>query len=291
MSRTHEVVAARPVRRVRRSSSAPAPARRARARASAAPSTARRASAAEQPAATSAAADAGVALPGDGDAPAARAAGYTGEFSRIKAVDAQTVEFDLCAPDVAFLPKIAFASFGIQDSDWLASTRAGQVVPHDDERHRPLHAQGVGQGQPHRPRGQPELLGHEGPDAEPRAPLERHRGPAPAATCSPAPSTASTTPAPTTITTVKADSILAFYGRDALNVAVPRASTSSKAPWDNEKVRQAIAMGIDRERIANELLPGRLGRRRLLHPVRRSCRSAARAMTGTRSTRRPPRSC
>ncbi|MEA2606684.1 MAG: peptide/nickel transport system substrate-binding protein, partial [Chloroflexota bacterium] len=51
---------------------------------------------------------------------AAKPAGYTGEFSSIKAIDRYTVEFDLCAPDVAFLAKLAFATNGIQDSDWLA---------------------------------------------------------------------------------------------------------------------------------------------------------------------------
>ena len=50
-------------------------------------------------------------------------AGYTGEFSQIKAVDRLTVEFDLCAPDVSFLSKIAFATNGILDSDWLAAAR------------------------------------------------------------------------------------------------------------------------------------------------------------------------
>ena len=45
--------------------------------------------------------------------------GYTGEISQIKAVDASTVEFDLCLADVAFLDKIAFATNGILDSDWL----------------------------------------------------------------------------------------------------------------------------------------------------------------------------
>jgi hypothetical protein len=47
--------------------------------------------------------------------------GYTGEFSQIKAVDRLTVEFDMCAPDVSFLSKIAFATNGILDSDWLAA--------------------------------------------------------------------------------------------------------------------------------------------------------------------------
>src|SRR4026208_1525935 len=40
---------------------------------------------------------------------------------KIAAVDRLTVEFQLCAPDVAFLPKAAFSTFGIQDADYLAA--------------------------------------------------------------------------------------------------------------------------------------------------------------------------
>ena len=46
--------------------------------------------------------------------------GYTGEMSQIVAKDELTVEFHLCATDVAFLAKVAFASLGINDSDYLA---------------------------------------------------------------------------------------------------------------------------------------------------------------------------
>ena len=44
---------------------------------------------------------------------------YTGNFKKITAVDAKTVVFDLCNPDVAFLSKIAFSSFAINDTAWL----------------------------------------------------------------------------------------------------------------------------------------------------------------------------
>ena len=44
---------------------------------------------------------------------------YGGEFKAIEAVDAQTVKFTLCYPDPAFLSKVAFIAFGIQDADYL----------------------------------------------------------------------------------------------------------------------------------------------------------------------------
>jgi ABC-type transport system substrate-binding protein len=44
---------------------------------------------------------------------------YGGEFKSIEAVDEFTVKFTLCAPDPAFLSKVAFAAFSIQDADFL----------------------------------------------------------------------------------------------------------------------------------------------------------------------------
>src|SRR6476619_3336720 len=76
-------------------------------------------SAAPSAAAPSEAAYAGVSHPDAAIDCAKRPAGYTGEFSQIKAVDRLTVEFDLCQPDVSFLAKLAFATNGIQDSAWL----------------------------------------------------------------------------------------------------------------------------------------------------------------------------
>ncbi len=44
---------------------------------------------------------------------------YGGEFKSIEAVDAYTVKFSLCYPDPAFLSKAAFGVFAIQDADYL----------------------------------------------------------------------------------------------------------------------------------------------------------------------------
>jgi len=44
---------------------------------------------------------------------------YTGSLRRIVAQDASTVVFELCSPDPAFLAKVAFSAFGIDDADYL----------------------------------------------------------------------------------------------------------------------------------------------------------------------------
>lgn len=50
---------------------------------------------------------------------------YGGEMKKIEAVDALTVKFTLCAPDPAFLSKVAFVSNNIQDADYLEQTKGG----------------------------------------------------------------------------------------------------------------------------------------------------------------------
>ena len=54
----------------------------------------------------------------DGDAPCGDAA-YSGNLKSITAPDPMTVVFTMCNPDVAFLQKVAFSVFAINDSGWI----------------------------------------------------------------------------------------------------------------------------------------------------------------------------
>jgi ABC-type transport system substrate-binding protein len=58
---------------------------------------------------------------GEAKAPDAAHDAYQGNLKRIVAKDAATVVFELCAPDVAFLTKIASPAFAINDAGWLRS--------------------------------------------------------------------------------------------------------------------------------------------------------------------------
>ena len=61
---------------------------------------------------------------------------YGGEFKSIQALDEKTVRFELCYPDVAFLSKIAFPSFGILPSEFLEKHRwRGKKQPIVDGTH------------------------------------------------------------------------------------------------------------------------------------------------------------
>ncbi len=54
---------------------------------------------------------------------------YTGTIKSIKAVDAKTVEFTLCGSDPAFLSKVAFSPFAINDTAYLEKAAAdGSIV-------------------------------------------------------------------------------------------------------------------------------------------------------------------
>ena len=168
----------------------------------------------------------------------------------------QTVEFQLCTPDVAVPAEGRVQrSFGIQDSDYLEKHAADKSYLDQPNGTGPVQAQAVGQGQPDRLRGQPRLLGHKGPDPEPRVPLERRGGPA-----APRPAVrrrrrhrqprhrghrrrSRRTPRSSSTS------------RDRPEHRSTSASTTRQAPWTDEKVRQAIAMGIDRERIVKNFYP------------------------------------
>ena len=238
--------------------------------------------------APSEAAYAGVSYPDTAIDCAKRPTGYTGEFSQIKAVDRLTVEFDLCQPDVSFLAKLAFATNGIQDSTWLDAHAADKSYVKTTNGTGPYMFKEWVQGDHITLDGQPELLGHEGhrPDADLQ--VERHRGPAPAG-------------APVRrrrrhrqrragrLRDRPGRLDPALVNRDAFSTLYLGFNVND-APWDNEKVRQAIAMGIDRKRINDTFDPPGLGGRRLLHPLQRR-RRRARATSGTPRTSRPPSRC
>lgn len=53
------------------------------------------------------------------------AEGYTGEFASMEAVDEYTVKFTLCAPDPAFPSKVAFSAFAIWPQEVIEGTGGG----------------------------------------------------------------------------------------------------------------------------------------------------------------------
>ena len=207
-----------------------------------------------------------MAYPETGEAPCGQAAApdathsqYAGRFKKISAPDARTVVFDLCNPDVAFLSKIAFTSFAINDAAWLdRQHRPGGHDPEDRHRgqwHRPLQAERV-EPRPGRDlRRLRRLLGRKGHDREGHPPLEQGGGTAARRAPGRAPSTASTTSDRPTSRPSRATRASSSSPATGLNVFY-LGFNNTFAPFDNEAVRQAIAKGIDRQRIVDNFYPG-----------------------------------
>jgi peptide/nickel transport system substrate-binding protein len=194
----------------------------------------------------------GISYPESGDAPCG-VAPYTGTIKKITAVDRLTVEFQLCAPDVAFLPKAAFSTFGIQDADYLAA--------HAPDKSYLTQPNGTG----------PYKLAQW--DTGNRMDFEAYDGywgdaaKAPKAELRWSDTAAQRlvelksgsidgmdNPGRDEITQIKGDSTLAFMARAPMNtmyIGMNRAV----APWDNDNVRKAIAMGINRQQIVDNFYP------------------------------------
>ena len=231
--------------------------------ASTAPSTAASAAATTAPA--SAAAFAAMTYPETGEAPCAQTAApdathnpYAGEFKKISAPDARTVVFDLCGSDVAFLSKIAFSSFAINDAGWLKAN----IDPAGTTQKIVSAVNGTG---PYKlsawNRGQDVTYaafdGYWGTKAlTPTAILRWNKEAAQrlvelqAGTVDGIDNVG-----PTDFATVQGDANLQLLPRTGTNVFYLGFNNTFK-PWDNEAVRQAIAKGIDRKRIVDTFYPG-----------------------------------
>ncbi len=225
------------------------------------PSPSAAASSAEQPstaaespsAAASQAAYAGVSYPDAAINCASKPAGYTGEFSQIKAVDRLTVEFDLCAPDVSFLAKLAFATNGIQDSAWLDANAANKAYVKTMNGTGPYMFKEWVQGDHITLTANPNYWGTKAiaqtlifkwSDTAAQRLQELQSGAADGID----------NVGTDDYATVQADSTLSLVNRDAFTVAYLGFNVNDP-PWDNEKVREAIAMGIDRKRINDTFDP------------------------------------
>ncbi|MBP9501305.1 MAG: hypothetical protein KBF17_04005 [Candidatus Promineofilum sp.] len=178
---------------------------------------------------------------------------YGGLFKEIAAIDPLTVQFTMCAPDPAFPSKVAFTSFAIQPSEYLESTGGtGELLEHP-----------VGTGPymvDHWSRGE-ELVFTKNPNywgdpafadtlvfrwqSESAARLlELQAGSVDGID----------NPGPDDFETIAGDANLQLLERPALNIFYV-GFNNVFAPFDNEKVRQAIAMGIDRARIVDNFYP------------------------------------
>ena len=187
---------------------------------------------------------------------------YGGEFKSIEAIDANTVKITLCVPDPAFPSKIAFTSFGIQPSEYLESTGGNGALLEKPIGTGPYMVDSWERGNQLVFKANANYWGEKaktdtlvfrwGTESAQRL-LELQSGTVGAID----------NVGPDDFDTVRGDPNLSLITRPALNIMYigfnnnPQIDgfDNSTNPLANEKVRQAIAMGIDRERIVKNFYP------------------------------------
>ena len=179
---------------------------------------------------------------------------YGGEFKSIEAVDQYTVKFTLCAPDPAFLSKVAFVAFSIQSSAYLEKTGGGGAD---------LLSKPIGTGpymlkewvrgdhltfvpNPNywgeKPKNS-QVIFRWNKEAAARL-LELQAGTVDAIA----------NPSPDDFEKIQANPKLKLMPVAPLNVLYLGMNNTIK-PFDNEKVRQAVAMAIDKKRLITNFYP------------------------------------
>jgi len=203
--------------------------------------------------ATEAAAEAAPAGPFEPMSLAADNCDYGGEFKSIEAVDASTAKFTLCYPDPAFPAKVAFSAFSINDADYLQATGGGgdliekpigtgpyklvewrrgdQIIFERNEDYWGDKASAQN------------LVFRWSPESAQRL-VELQSGTVDGID----------NPGPDDFATIQDDSSLQLPLRSGTNVFYV-SMNNTYPPFDNERVRQALAMAIDRQRIVDNFYP------------------------------------
>ena len=180
--------------------------------------------------------------------------GFNGTIQNMVALDDMTVEFNLCKPDPAFLSKVAFSAFAIQPSEWIESNGGtGELLEHPigtgayaiDSWNRgdsivfKKNADYWGD-----PAKTDTLVFRWLTEGAGRL-LELQSGTVDGID----------NPSPDDFETIATDAALQLLERPALNVFYV-GMTDTFEPWGDVRVRQAIAKGIDRQRIVDTFYPG-----------------------------------
>ncbi|HSO26715.1 MAG TPA: ABC transporter substrate-binding protein, partial [Anaerolineales bacterium] len=212
----------------------------------------------EEPAATEEAAPEETAAPEEGEmfeamSVSAPDCDYGGLFKTIEAVDELTVRFEMCAPDPAFPSKIAFSAFAIQPMEHLEAVGGGGDLLEQPIGTGPYMVDDWKRGDElvytafadywGDPANEPTLVFRWSSEAAQRL-LELQAGTVDGID----------NVGPEDFETVQNDPNLQLLVRPALNIFYVGMNNTYE-PFNNELVRQAIAMGIDRQRIVDNFYP------------------------------------
>jgi len=179
---------------------------------------------------------------------------YGGEMKTIQAVDDHTVKFSLCSPDPAFPSKIAFSSLGIESAKHLQETGGGTPALLE-------HPLGTGPYMVQEWVRGDHLTLVANPNYWGTAPKMKtvifkwnKEAAARLNSLKSGEADGMDNPDPNDFSSIQSDKSLTLYPREALNVFY-LGMNNTKGPLSNEKVRQALAMGIDRAAIVKKFYP------------------------------------
>jgi len=178
---------------------------------------------------------------------------YGGILKSIEAVDELTVKFTMCVPDPAFPAKAAFSAFQIIPAEYLESTGGGGDLVDNPVGTGPFMFEAWNRGE------NVTLQRFDDYWGEPaKAPTAIFRwtaeGPQKLIELQAGTVDGIDNLAPDDIETVQNDPNLQLVPRDPFNIFYV-GFNNVFPPFDNEQVRQAIAMGIDRQRIVDTFYP------------------------------------
>jgi ABC-type transport system substrate-binding protein len=182
---------------------------------------------------------------------------YGGFFESIEATDQYTVTFNLCKSDPAFLSKIAFSPFAIYPEEWIVAT-TGDESRTSEGLEKPI---GTGpymvsewnRGESITFTAFPDYWG-EAPEAETLVFRWSTESAARLLELQSGTIDGFDNVGPDDFATIEGDSNLQLAIRPALNVFYV-GMTNTYPPFDDVRVRQAVAMGIDRQRIVDTFYP------------------------------------
>ncbi|MEX2548239.1 MAG: ABC transporter substrate-binding protein [Chloroflexota bacterium] len=178
---------------------------------------------------------------------------YTGNLKSLTAPNPQTVVFTFCNPDVAFLSKIAFSVFAINDSDWLIAHTA------DNSHLETLNGTGAFKFEAWQRGSEIDYSRFDdywGTKAVPATGVLQFSAESAARLQALQAGTVDgiTLVGPDDFATVEADANLKLQPSGGLNTLY-LGMNHDYEPWSNPAVRQALKIGIDRQRIVDEFLP------------------------------------
>jgi len=178
---------------------------------------------------------------------------YTGNLKLIKATDANTVEFDFCAPDVAFLSQVAFGALGIDDTAYLITHMADGTILNQPNGTGPYQMTTWDKGN----RMDFSAFANYWGDKAKTPNLEVQWNDQSAARLLALQSgtvQGINNPDKTDLPKIQSDNTLKFYPRTGLNTLYMGMNNTVK-PFDQLEVRQAIAMAVDRQRLVDNFYP------------------------------------